>query len=223
MKSNVKPISDEQHDSINETIDITNEETAGAATLDVQPNGNVNNDMQNDMHNNSGAQIPASTAPEGNPLIHVRDNAQPELHGGQGSSDRLVQSTGGAPLKSDWKIPPKYIRKMDRFLNRNSVHGTAATTKVKGATAPPDELFISRVHGDTTEADMADYIQDLDVHIIDLELTSHYEARNRSFKLTVNKNDFYKLLDASLWPDGVKVGRYRKSRNDREYSNRQYI
>ena len=135
----------------------------------------------------------------------------------------MVQSNGGAPRNSDWKIPPKYARKMDRFLNRNSVHGTAATTKVKGTTEPPDELFISRVHGDTTEADMADYILDLDVHIIDLELTSHHEARNRSFKLTVNKNDFYKLLDASLWPDGVKVGRYRKSRNNREYSNRQYI
>ena len=32
-------------------------------------------------------------------------------------------------------------------------------------TAPPDELFISRVYGDN--------------NIIDLELTSHYEARNR--------------------------------------------
>ena len=73
------------------------------------------------------------------------------------------------------------------------------------------------------EADMAEYIMDLGVHIIDLGLTSHYEARNKSFKLTVNKNDFYKLLDASLWPDGVKVGRYRKPRNNREYSNRQYL
>ena len=143
--------------------------------------------MQNDVHTNSGAPIQISTVPEENHHIHVRDNARQELHGGQGSSDRMVQSAGGAPRNSDWKIPPKYARKMDRFLNRNSVHGTAATTKVKGATAPPDELFISRVHGDTTEADMAEYILDLEVHIIDLELTSHYEARNRSFKLTVNK------------------------------------
>ena len=102
------------------------------------------------------------------------------------------------------------------------MHGTAISTKVKGATAPPDELFISRVDGDTTEADMAEYILELGVHIIDLELTSHIEARNKSFKLTVNKPDFYKLLDASLWPDGVKVGRYRKPRNIREYRNTQY-
>ena len=111
---------------------------------------------------------------------------------------------------------------MDRFLNKNSLHDTAISTKVKGVTAPPDELFISRVDGDTTEADMTEYILDLGVHIIDLELTSHYEARNKSFKLTVNKNDFYQLLDASWWPDGVKVGRYRKPRNNHEYSNRQY-
>ena len=83
-------------------------------------------------------------------------------------------------------------------------------------------FFISRVDGDTTEADMAEYILELGVHIIDLELTSHIEARNKSFKLTVTKPDFYKLLDASLWPDGVKVGRYRKPRNIREYRNTQY-
>ena len=173
--------------------------------------------MQNDVHTTSGAQIPTSTVPEINHRIHVRDS-RPELHGEQGSSDRMVQSTGGAPRNSDWKIHPQYARKIDRSLNRYSV-GTAATTKVKGATAPPDELLISRAHGDTTEADMAEYILDLDVHIIDLKLTSHYEARNRSFILTVNKNDFYNLLDASLWPDGVTVGRHRKSRNNREYSN----
>ena len=69
---------------------------------------------------------------------------------------------------------------------------------------------------------MAKYILDLGVHIIDLELTSHYEARIKSFKFTVNENDFYKLLDASLWQDGVKVRRYRKPKNNREYSNRQY-
>ena len=69
---------------------------------------------------------------------------------------------------------------------------------------------------------MAEYILELDVHIIDLKLISHIEAKNKSFKLTVNKTDFYKLLDASLWPDGVKVGRYRKPRNIREYHNTQY-
>ena len=51
--------------------------------------------------------------------------------------------------------------------------------------------------GDTTEADMAEYILDFGVHIIDLELTSHYDARNKSFNLTVNKNDFFKLLKNS--------------------------
>ena len=98
---------------------------------------------------------------------------------------------------NDWKLPQKHGRKLDRFLNINSLHGTAISTKVKGATAPPDELFIFRVDGDTTEADMAEYILNFGVHIIiDLELTSHYEARNKSFKLTENKNDFYKLIAA---------------------------
>ena len=131
-------------------------------------------------------------------------------------------TSGATDDAKGWTLPPKHARKLDRFLNKNSVHGAAISTKVKGATAHQDELFISRVDGDTTEADMAEYILELGVHIIDLELTSHIEARNKSFKLTVNKPDFYKLLDASLWPDGVKVGRYRKPRNIREYHNTQY-
>ena len=49
---------------------------------------------------------------------------------------------------NDWKLPQKHARKMDRFLNKNSLHGTAISTKVNCVTAPPDELFISRVDGD---------------------------------------------------------------------------
>ena len=55
--------------------------------------------------------------------------------------------------------------------------GTAISTRVKGATAPPDELFISLVDGYTTEADRTEYLLDLNVHIIDQELTSHVEAK----------------------------------------------
>ena len=83
------------------------------------------------------------------------------------------------------------------------------STKVKGATAPPNVLFISRLDGETTEADIAEYILDLGLHIDDLEQVSHYDARNKSFKLTVNKKDYYSLLNDSLWPDGVRVGKFR--------------
>ena len=138
-------------------------------TGDTQQDAHRNNDNQNNDNGASG--IPNSV-----PNNSEDQNTIPHVRG----------------------LPPKHVRKLDRFLNKNSVHGTAFSTKVKGATAPPDELFISSVDGDTTEADMAEYILDLEVHIIDLELTSHIEAKNTSVKLTVNKTDFYKHLDASL-------------------------
>ena len=220
-------IVDKQHNNKSNSADIDHKETVDTEPPEVQQTINDNNNSkddggaQEDAHKNSGTQNTTDGARDmhlQSETVGVRINGTPEttddvsLH-----SNRHTTYNG-----NDWKLPQKHARKMERFLNKNSLHGTAISTKVKGATAPPDELFISRVDGDTTEADMAEYILDLGVHIIDLELTSHYEARNKSFKLTVNKNDFYKLLDASLWPDGVKVGRYRKPRNNREYSNRQY-
>ena len=190
-------------------------------------------DKQNNDNGASG--IPNSVPNKGddrNAVLHVRGvdqqqhsvNVDRMTNGTQGSSSHMPTpyTRGATDDAKGWTLLPKHARKLDRFLNKNSVHGTVISTKVKGATAPPDKLFISRVDGDTTEADMAEYILELDVHIIDLKLISHIEARNKSFNLTVNKTDFYKLLDASLWPDGVKVGRYRKPRNIREYRNTQY-
>ena len=85
--------------------------------------------------------------------------------------------------RDTWQIPKMHARKMDKFLLKNQVHGTAVSTKVKGATAPPNILFIPHLDGETTEADIAEYILDLGVHIVDLEQVSHYDARNKSFKL----------------------------------------
>ena len=194
-------------------------------TINENNNSKDDGGAQEDARKNSGTQNTTDVAKDRylqSETGGVRMNETPKT-----INDVLLHSNRHTTYNANgWKLPQKlpqkHARKMDRFRNKNSLHVTAISTKVKSATAPPDEIFISRVDGDTTEADMAEYILDLGVHIIDLELTLHYEARNKSFKLTVNKNDFYKLLDASLWPDGVKVGRYRKPRNNREYGNRRY-
>ena len=204
--------------SNNDPADNTNRETADTALLDVQQTSNENIDL-----NHNGDTTKTTCELRDNLLQKQTLNPENSVPPKTNNEKSALAINNPTYVENEWKLPPKHARKMERFLNKNSVHGTAVSTKVKGATAPPDELFISRVDGDTTEADMAEYILELGVHIIDLELTSHHEARNKSFKLTVNKNDFYKLLDASLWPDGVKVGRYRKPKNNREYSNRQYI
>ena len=87
-------------------------------------------------------------------------NVDRMTNGTQGSSSHMPTpyTRGATDDAKGWTLPPKHARKLDRFLNKNSVHGTAISTKVKGATAPPDELFISRVDDDTTEADMAEYM-----------------------------------------------------------------
>ena len=211
--------------SNNDPADNTNGRTADTTQLDVQQTSDENidldhnGDLQGDVIINSDATCELRDNLLQNQTLNPGNNVPPRTTKVM-SANAIKNLTY---VKNDWKLPPKHARKMEKLLNKNTVPGTAVSTKVKGATAPPDKLFISRVHGETTETDIAEYILDLGVHIIDLELTSHYEARNKTFKLTVNKNDFYKLLDALLWPDSVKVVRYRKPKNNHEYNNRQHI
>ena len=184
----------------------------------IQQGGAINPEVQQNNNQVMYVDTDGHIQPSGDNIItqNETDTVIKDNNRDNGSDIRehgCVQNpsnTGNGLRSSDtWQIPKMHARKMDKFLLKNQVHGTAVSTKVKGATAPPNILFISRLDGETTEADIAEYILDLGVHIVDLEQVSHYDARNKSFKLTVNKKDYYSLLNDSLWPDGVRVGKFR--------------
>ena len=58
--------------------------------------------------------------------------------------------------------------------------------KVSGTSDPHGYLFLSRVSRDTRDEDMLEWIENLNVNIIDFTRASHNEARSKSFVLTVN-------------------------------------
>lgn len=49
---------------------------------------------------------------------------------------------------------------------------------------------------------------------------SHYEARNKSFRVKINMKDLERALQAVTWPEGVRCRRFRSKRLKRHSSGR---
>ena len=76
--------------------------------------------------------------------------------------------------------------------------GTATSNKVSNTSDLDSYLFISRISRDTRDEDMLEWIENLNVNIIDFTRASHNEARNKSFVLTVNIREYHKLINPDL-------------------------
>ena len=216
LVKDIETAGQQNHDSSAKEQDEPDSENSS----DTQQGGVINPELQDNNNHVVSTDTDGHMQPPGDNKITLNNTDAVIIENNRDKSSDIryhesVQNPAtsnpgnGLPSSDTWQIPKMHAKKLDRFLLKNQVHGTARSTKVKGATAPPNILFISRLDGETTEADIAGYILDLGVHIVDLEQVSHYDARNKSFKLTVNKKDYYSLLNDSLWPDGVRVGKFR--------------
>ena len=216
LMKDIETAGQQNHDSSAKEQDEPDSENSS----DTQQGGVINPELQDNNNHVVSTDTDGHMQPPGNNKITLNNTDAVIIENNRDKSSDIryhesVQNPAtsnpgnGLPSSDTWQIPKMHAKKLDRFLLKNQVHGTARSTKVTGATAPPNILFISRLDGETTEADIAEYILDLGVHIVDLEQVSHYDARNKSFKLTVNKKNYYSLLNDSLWPDGVRVGKFR--------------
>jgi len=132
-------------------------------------------------------------------------------------TESVVQSAHASRDGEDdgFEVPRYLRRKEDRKRDRHTVTGSATVSgTVRGTTIPRSKnLFISRVDKTVSTEDMASFIRSKDIEIINLECVSHADARNKSFKLKVNKEDYVKLYDSHIWPEGICVRSFRQKRN----------
>ena len=56
------------------------------------------------------------------------------------------------------------------------------------------------------------YLMDMDVDVRSLESVSHKDAKYKSFKLEVSKDDYNKLFSEDAWPNGICVKQYISKR-----------
>lgn len=91
---------------------------------------------------------------------------------------------------------------------RNVIIGNKTNCEIKGAPEPNRDLFIFRLDSDTTDTSLRKYITEKGITVRELELKSNAEAKFKSYRLSVPKTQFAKLLDGDMWPEGVGVRKF---------------
>ena len=134
------------------------------------------------------------------------------------SSQPSLESTGNINSSDTWqnvdRNRPRNVYMYNPRLTRSRrVHGTANSSKVTGTSDPHGYLWISRVHKDTEDDDMLEWVANMKVNIIEFVRTSHDNAKSKSFKLTVPFGQFHRLLNPEIWPTNVEVSRFRFPRD----------
>ena len=133
------------------------------------------------------------------------------------SSQVSLDAGGGHQNKEKWKrVSHNRPKANDSLRGSRRLHGTASSNKVSGTSDPHGYLFISRISRDTKDEDMLEWIENLDVNIIDFTRASHIEARSKSFVLTVNIREYHRLLNPDLWPANIQISRYIIPKAQRE-------
>ncbi|KAK6168803.1 hypothetical protein SNE40_019980 [Patella caerulea] len=157
----------------------------------------------------------STLSPPNNPAISkVRDN----------SVDRLSINSVTSKKSNNWPDDdgqfelPAYARKEQRrregrrqkFICGKS---TPKPNMFKGAPAPGRQLFIYRCDIATTETEISEYLSSNDFTVRRIECISNPSPMFKSFKRTVPEMEFSKLFE-SLWPEGVRIRKYFRRRND---------
>lgn len=119
-----------------------------------------------------------------------------------------------------WKVadPDQEWKEFQRRKLRNRQDGV----KGKAAIGPDDKfkpaeikisLFLTNVHKDTSEDDVAEYIRSKTKQKISLQkINMKTEKTYNAYKIIVNRNALDIFLNNEIWPDGVICRRFRPYR-----------
>ena len=145
--------------------------------------------------------------PMTNPLRDPRYNMPSRDSSGVRS---IVHSSSNISISNeipgDWKQPRRSQRRRPHV---NEICGVRNGSKIKGAPRPRWNMFISKVSKETDDKEMKNFIELLQVTVLELVRVSHDDSVYKSFKLTVYPEDYKKIYDPHLWPAGVCIRKYR--------------
>ena len=123
-------------------------------------------------------------------------------------------------------VMPRYHEKKTRQHERKRHKVITGSTKpgnegFRGAPEPSRDIFIYRVHPDTSKRDIEEGIRSRDFEVRELVCISSEQSMFKSFKLTVPASQLSSLLtDAFPWPEGVKVRRFFPSKREQVNTKR---
>ena len=149
-------------------------------------------------------------------------------------------SAGGGPVSTEteevtsggddtFKRPAYVMRREKRFESRNArwqqgselqsarggnkIVGKAKNSGLSSASTPTlSNFFISRVNKSVTVEKIKNYLRTRGVQQRNLIKTSHRDAENASFKLTIEPKDVNRVFNENFWPEGIWIRQwYEKS------------
>lgn len=83
---------------------------------------------------------------------------------------------------------------------------------LKGAPPPKRDFFVYRVDKGETKERVIDHLKCLGVDAINIERTSHEDAKFASFRLTTNREFLDVVMNPDNWPEGIRVRPFYQKR-----------
>lgn len=165
---------------------------------------NRNGRFSKHMTHTRTASTPSQPAPASSPQLDaIKQINQPSIH--EVSSERIRNVN---KKDDEWKVvtyrkkKPKY-----RYLGKIGV-ASELDTKFKAA-EKKTPIFISNVHKDTKESDIADYIQSKVHESVSLQkIDIRRQSNHNAYKFFVSQNKLPLFLDEKLWPRGIIFRRF---------------
>ena len=92
---------------------------------------------------------------------------------------------------------------------RNTVKGSKTSSGSLKGVQDSRDLYVGRCDPQVSDEDLIKYVkEDLKIHVIACKAISKDEAPVKAFKLTTRAEDSEKLLDATLWPEYIRVRKF---------------
>lgn len=159
-----------------------------------------------------GRQLSSST-PRTNDNVNVNNNDQ---YCSKESFANALKKEG------EWKLVENRKKRNTnyRYLGKTGIcNESAGNFKAADLKVP---IFITRVHKETTESDIMDYIQRKTQVKVKLEkITFKTEKNHNAYKFFIDEEKVSIFLDSTLWPQGIIFRRFERFRyrNSKEYNN----
>ena len=109
-----------------------------------------------------------------------------------------------------FQLPSEALRRQRRAATRKQkvVSGSKNTSNIRGAPEPSRDIFVYRVHGDTSLEEMHQYITSQGFTVRDIKCTSKAESIFKSFCVTLPLSQFKDAFQPTVWPEGVRMRRF---------------
>ena len=106
--------------------------------------------------------------------------------------------------------PSEALRRQRRAATHKQkvVSGSKNTSNIHGAPEPSRDIFVYRVHGDTSLEEMHQYITSQGFTVCDIKCTSKAESIFKSFCVTLPLSQFKDAFQPTVWPEGVRMRRF---------------